>query len=703
MTDIGIQQIYLYRDLYEEVQSSIKNNIELDLNKTVYQLSSFCFSENFIHLFIFEIKKSAFLDIIAIYEMKEKFLSLKIFFQLIEELKIKKFGNILGKIKNNGEKMEKELEQYMKNNSDSIKNYEQSEKGKEALKNINNFLNKEFGKILNLGMMYLQALGYYIFSDQLWENNKPLALFKLDLKENLNMLFPSKFDKEDFELIINNMLQISSLNHTKALPQYYLFLINLAYKENEISLKEKLDTKFFKDIEDKVNIKNIKDINKINESIFWIIYEKNINSLNNNKYSKTILKGKTTKEKFYYDIFDKMNEIIFDKRIKGIKISILKSLFDNDNQILLIELDKEYLNNDKFITMEQINKNIRLIQSDIPDRYRNLNLYIQIDDTVINFIDSYNLFLEELKNRNIKEKENNINNTEFKMELNENYKKENKINIIDLKNELISQNIKLENNINNLEPNIDLIKEDIKQEKKIYFKGSNKEFNKENFRHEKQTNIIESKKELTKEKNKIRMENNDIKINELDELKSQLIKERNYNQILIEKIKKLENELKFEKNKNSILEKNIIDVQIELNNEIKKYNNLFKELEEKEKLKKKFQKENNEILLNTMVEKDKEIKELKLKLSRFPFILDEGERLMSILIDSGDQTLHASIICKNTDKFYKIESLLCEKYPKYAETENFYMVKGNKINRNKTLEQNNIKDNDVILLNTFDD
>ena len=42
--------------------------------------------------------------------------------------------------------------------------------------------------------------------------------------------------------------------------------------------------------------------------------------------------------------------------------------------------------------------------------------------------------------------------------------------------------------------------------------------------------------------------------------------------------------------------------------------------------------------------------------------------------------------------------MLYEKYPKYIDTNNFFVVNGNKINRNKTLEQNNIKNNDIITL-----
>ena len=56
------------------------------------------------------------------------------------------------------------------------------------------------------------------------------------------------------------------------------------------------------------------------------------------------------------------------------------------------------------------------------------------------------------------------------------------------------------------------------------------------------------------------------------------------------------------------------------------------------------------------------------------------------------------MITKNTEKFYKIEGMLYEKYPKYTETENFFVVGGNKINRSKSLEQNKINNNDIITL-----
>ena len=47
-----------------------------------------------------------------------------------------------------------------------------------------------------------------------------------------------------------------------------------------------------------------------------------------------------------------------------------------------------------------------------------------------------------------------------------------------------------------------------------------------------------------------------------------------------------------------------------------------------------------------------------------------------------------------------IENILYDKYPEYAEKENYFICNGIRINKNKTIEQNNIKYSDVIILNT---
>ena len=102
-------------------------------------------------------------------------------------------------------------------------------------------------------------------------------------------------------------------------------------------------------------------------------------------------------------------------------------------------------------------------------------------------------------------------------------------------------------------------------------------------------------------------------------------------------------------------------------------------------------------LMEKLELKEKEIKELK---SSFPFDLSQGEKLMSIIIKSIDQNIHRSFICKNTDKFAKIESQLYNEFSEYLETEseNYFLVNSKKINRYKSLEENGIRNGDVILL-----
>jgi len=97
--------------------------------------------------------------------------------------------------------------------------------------------------------------------------------------------------------------------------------------------------------------------------------------------------------------------------------------------------------------------------------------------------------------------------------------------------------------------------------------------------------------------------------------------------------------------------------------------------------------------INNIIELENEIKLFR-KYNNF----SEGEKLISIQIISAEQDIDYSLITKNTEKFSKIEDLLYEKYPKYVETENYFIVNGNKINRNKNLEANNIKNNDIITL-----
>ena len=156
---------------------------------------------------------------------------------------------------------------------------------------------------------------------------------------------------------------------------------------------------------------------------------------------------------------------------------------------------------------------------------------------------------------------------------------------------------------------------------------------------------------------------------------------------LIERRKKEDNKkelnslLKEEKEKNLKLEKENSDLkkQLEVKNEL----NLNKIKETKE-----------------YKEIENENKELKSQLSKFPF--KEGEKIMSIIFMSLDERLHYSIICKNTDIFYTVLTELKENFPEYFEKDIIYILKGKKIDIKKTIEQNGIKNSDIIILSQIE-
>ena len=126
----------------------------------------------------------------------------------------------------------------------------------------------------------------------------------------------------------------------------------------------------------------------------------------------------------------------------------------------------------------------------------------------------------------------------------------------------------------------------------------------------------------------------------------------------------------------------------------------IKELEEKLK-------EVNDILhdridkANSIISKNqKTIDELKEKLPRFPFEILQGEKLMSIIIESSDKKMHRAIICKNTEYFCDLEKKIYQNNDK-IDIGNYFTLNGKKIDETKSLDDNNIKDNDIIVLNNL--
>ena len=147
------------------------------------------------------------------------------------------------------------------------------------------------------------------------------------------------------------------------------------------------------------------------------------------------------------------------------------------------------------------------------------------------------------------------------------------------------------------------------------------------------------------------------------------------------------------KNKINELEKHIKELEIKLIEKDKLITDLNKRIKELENI------SNNKINTNNIIELENEI-----KLFRTYYNLADNEKLISIKFISVNQDIDFTVIAKNTDVFSKIEKMLYDKYPKYLESENYFLVSGIKINKQKTLEQNKIKNNDILALqiNNFD-
>ena len=176
------------------------------------------------------------------------------------------------------------------------------------------------------------------------------------------------------------------------------------------------------------------------------------------------------------------------------------------------------------------------------------------------------------------------------------------------------------------------------------------------------------------------------------------------NEEIFNKINQLENENKILNDKLSEKEK---EIQLLKSNEIDYINKIKQYENEIQKLKK----DNNDLissiqnndskdkiisLMEELKIKENEIKQLKAK---FPFDLNDGDKLMTIIFSSIEEDLYYTIICKNTDKFNKIENMLYDAYPQYLESENYFIVNGKKMIKSKTIEQNNIKYGEIIIIN----
>jgi hypothetical protein len=84
-------------------------------------------------------------------------------------------------------------------------------------------------------------------------------------------------------------------------------------------------------------------------------------------------------------------------------------------------------------------------------------------------------------------------------------------------------------------------------------------------------------------------------------------------------------------------------------------------------------------------------------------INEKGDKLMTVIFNSDDQKVHYSLICKSTDKFKDVEQRLYKIYPEFSKTNNYFLANGNTINKSKSLEDNKIKNSNLITLYVYNE
>ncbi len=161
----------------------------------------------------------------------------------------------------------------------------------------------------------------------------------------------------------------------------------------------------------------------------------------------------------------------------------------------------------------------------------------------------------------------------------------------------------------------------------------------------------------------------DVLLEENQKLKDELIKYKKENESLKNKINKLNAELN---NKTTNINSNI---DINTNSIISSLNEIIKS-KDKEINDLKSQRTNNE---------------KKEKLFKF-------DDIIVINFSSFDKNINCGIKCLKTDTFAEVEEKLYQKYKKYRETDNHFVINGKKILRFKKICENNIRDGDNVHL-----
>ena len=588
-------------------------------------------------------------------EINEKFLFLKVLVPLIEELKQLKFEQQLIKLKCLKEKKENILNKIREANIDKVnkivnKNYENENEKKlfQILDNIHKFV-----KINNKFLLNTIKI---LFGDDEFKNKNESEKKKNFLDDIWSILKLSQgkgFDKQEIKKetkeLFDYFFDVSKLYSENIL--FKIIITVLYFPNNYFGYLNRLNSKILQNSE---IISNLIINPNSNKNYNWILLDSE-DKLGNITKEEVYTLEKREKEK------PSINAFLIPKNINITNNNLVngfpyESVF-NKEYIIILEINIEKnneLNLDKI--KNNINEKIKnILEVYPPSKDIKQNSYIKTGNKLIYVDESNKLYLSYLK----------------RLLIDEPNKKE---DIID-KKDLNQEELKNKENIINNEDNI--IKETIKNKEEDIKKEDNELKEKQENKNNKNNDLKEEEK--IKEENKINKDN-ELKEKEVNKEgniynEDNSLKEKEEDKELIKEIKSLQDELKQEKNKNKILEE-----------KLNKYTREIDQLKEKEK-----------IILEK--EKVKETTLLQYILSQFPIELNEDEQLISIIFNSTDKIINCPILCKNTDKFFKVEAKLYKIYCQYKEMENYFTLNGIKIDKHKTLDENKIKNKDIIILN----
>ena len=215
-----------HESFYKENKNAIINSKEINVNEIVQQFVTFCFSDKFISFLCSEVafsedykKKNKtyppFALSITLYESREEYLSVKILFHLMEELKEKKFDNKL-----------KEIFNKFKNEPDElIKKYQELLRTESFQKSLNAF-GDDLKELLEFFEKHSENIG------GLW--NIHSIIFFLTFKDIINectesnqkeyfiseTFSPEDLAQIDIQSLLNYMFQLKPLT----IPRMYIIL-----------------------------------------------------------------------------------------------------------------------------------------------------------------------------------------------------------------------------------------------------------------------------------------------------------------------------------------------------------------------------------------------------------------------------------------------------------------------------------------------